>query len=165
MPRALRIAIIGGGLGGMAACLAFHRRGIEATVHERSPELGEIGAGLNLSPNALKALRALGVEDEAIAIAARPPDQVIRSWRSGRVRAPRLRAHPRAARHTRPARLAPPRQGEPPCLTAGALPARSRDGMAQPLRRRQVADPGRMALRLRRRGGDRVLGGDWRVGP
>ena len=85
MPRAPRIAIIGGGLGGMAACLAFHRRGIEATVHERSPELGEIGAGLNLSPNALKALRALGVEDEAIAIAARPPDQVIRSWRSGRV--------------------------------------------------------------------------------
>ncbi len=85
MPRTPKVAIVGGGLGGLAACLAFHRRGIEAVVHEQTPELGEIGAGLNLSPNALKALRALGVEDEVLAVAARPPDQVIRSWRSGRV--------------------------------------------------------------------------------
>jgi salicylate hydroxylase len=85
MTRAPKVAIIGGGLGGLAACLAFHRRGIEAVVHEQTPELGEIGAGLNLSPNALKALRALGVEDEAIAIGCQPPDQVVRSWRSGRV--------------------------------------------------------------------------------
>ena len=53
-------------LAGLAACLAFHRRSIEAAVHEQVGELGEIGAGLNLSPNALKALRALGVEDDAI---------------------------------------------------------------------------------------------------
>jgi salicylate hydroxylase len=47
--------------------------------------MSEIGAGLNLSPNALKVLRALGVEDEAIAIGCQPDDQIIRSWRSGRV--------------------------------------------------------------------------------
>ncbi len=85
MPRTPRAAIIGGGLGGLAACLALHRRGIDAVVFEQTPELSEIGAGLNLSPNALKAFRALGVEDEAIAIGFQPDDQVIRSWRSGRV--------------------------------------------------------------------------------
>jgi salicylate hydroxylase len=63
----------------------MHRRGIEAVVHEQTPELSEIGAGLNLSPNALKAFRALGIEDDAIAIGFQARDQVIRSWRSGRV--------------------------------------------------------------------------------
>jgi salicylate hydroxylase len=85
MPRPLKVAIVGGGLGGLAACLAFHRRGIAADVYEQVGELGEIGAGLNLSPNALKALRSLGVEDAAIDIGFRPGDQVVRSWRSGRV--------------------------------------------------------------------------------
>ncbi len=85
MPRTLKVAIIGGGLGGLAACLAFHRRGIEGAVYEQVAELGEIGAGLNLSPNALKAMRVLGVEDDAIDIGFQPRDQVVRSWRSGRV--------------------------------------------------------------------------------
>jgi len=85
MARTPRVAIIGGGLGGLAACLAMQRRGIEAFVYERTPGLSEIGAGLNLSPNALKALRALGVEDDAMAIGFRPQAQVVRSWRSGRV--------------------------------------------------------------------------------
>jgi salicylate hydroxylase len=85
MPGTPRAAIIGGGLGGLASCLALHQRGIEAVVYEQTAELSEIGAGLNMSPNALKALRALGIEDEAIAIGFQPDDQVIRSWRSGRV--------------------------------------------------------------------------------
>ncbi len=85
MARAPRVAIIGGGLGGLSAALALHRRGIEAEVYEQTPELSEVGAGLNLSPNALKVLRALGVEDAAIDIGFRPTDQVVRSWRSGRV--------------------------------------------------------------------------------
>lgn len=85
MTRSPRVAIIGGGLGGLAACLAFDRRGIEAVVYEQTPALSEIGAGLNLSPNALKAFRALGVEQAAIEIGFQARDQVIRSWRSGRV--------------------------------------------------------------------------------
>ena len=48
------VAIIGGGIGGLAAALALQRRGIAAKVFERTPGLVEIGAGLNLSPNALK---------------------------------------------------------------------------------------------------------------
>src|SRR5262249_27387244 len=68
MRRAPRIAIVGGGVGGLAAALALERWGAEIVVCEQSPALNEIGAGLNLSPNALLALRVLGVEDAVIAL-------------------------------------------------------------------------------------------------
>ena len=85
MARTPRVAIIGGGIGGLAASLALTRRGIEAHVFEQSAQLSEIGAGLTLSPNALKAFRALGVEDAAIAVGFNAEHSTIRSWRSGRV--------------------------------------------------------------------------------
>jgi salicylate hydroxylase len=85
MQRAPRVAIIGGGIGGLAAALALNRHGIEATVYEQSASLREIGAGLNLSPNAIKAFRVLGVEEEAIAVGWPTQDQIVRSWRSGRI--------------------------------------------------------------------------------
>ena len=55
------IAILGGGIGGLACALALHRAGVECTVHERADELREIGAGLLLSPNACAVIRALGL--------------------------------------------------------------------------------------------------------
>jgi len=85
MTRAPRIAIVGGGVGGLAAALALERRGADIVVCEQSPALNEIGAGLNLSPNALMALRALGVEDAVIALGCESDFLTIRSWRSGRV--------------------------------------------------------------------------------
>jgi glycine/D-amino acid oxidase-like deaminating enzyme len=51
MPRAPRVAIIGGGIGGLAAALALERRGVEAIVCEQAPALSEFAAGLNLTPN------------------------------------------------------------------------------------------------------------------
>jgi len=84
MPRAPRILIVGGGIGGLAAALALERRGAETVVCEQSPALSEIGAGLNLTPNAIKALRALGVEDAVDAIASGSEFLNIRSWKSGR---------------------------------------------------------------------------------
>jgi salicylate hydroxylase len=84
MPRAPRIAIIGGGIGGLAAALALERCGAQPIVCEQSPALSEIGAGLNLTPNAVKALRALGVEHAVNAIAAGSEFLNIRSWKSGR---------------------------------------------------------------------------------
>jgi 2-polyprenyl-6-methoxyphenol hydroxylase-like FAD-dependent oxidoreductase len=53
--------VIGGGIGGLAAALALDRIGWHATVLERTPVLGEIGAGMSQAPNALRALEALGV--------------------------------------------------------------------------------------------------------
>jgi salicylate hydroxylase len=84
MSRAARIAIIGGGIGGLAAALALERRGAETIVCEQSPTLSEIGAGLNLTPNAIKALRSLGIEREVEAIGSGSEFMVIRSWKSGR---------------------------------------------------------------------------------
>jgi len=83
--RTPKVAIVGGGIGGLAAALALQRRGIEVAVYERAPEIGEIGAGLNLSPNAVKAFRALGIERETLDVGFRAEYQVVRSWRSGRV--------------------------------------------------------------------------------
>jgi salicylate hydroxylase len=61
--RTARIAVIGAGIGGLAAACALRQRGFEVEVYERAPELGEVGAGLQLGPNAVKVLRALGVEE------------------------------------------------------------------------------------------------------
>jgi salicylate hydroxylase len=84
MPRSPRVVIIGGGIGGLTTALALERRGIEVTVCEQSPALSEIGAGLNLTPNAIKAFRALGLENEIIAIGSGSNFMNIRSWKSGR---------------------------------------------------------------------------------
>jgi salicylate hydroxylase len=85
MARTPKIAIIGGGIAGLAAAVAFHRRGIDATVYEQAPELSEIGAGVQMTPNAMKALKSLGLEQAAMAVAFEPESQVLRSWKSGRV--------------------------------------------------------------------------------
>ena len=84
MPRAPRIAIIGGGIGGLAAALALERRGVEVVVCEQSPAHSEIGAGLNLTPNAVKAFRALGLNEAIEDIGWGSEFLVIRSWNSGR---------------------------------------------------------------------------------
>jgi len=80
-----RVAIIGGGIGGLAAARALHRRGLEVAVYEAAPELREIGAGVSLGPNAMKVLRALGLEDAVRAIAGRYDRRVSRNWRTGRL--------------------------------------------------------------------------------
>ena len=84
MPRAPRIAIVGGGIGGLSAALALEQRGAEVTVYEQSPVHSEIGAGLNLTPNAVKAFRALGIEDKIEDIGSGSEFLIIRSWKSGR---------------------------------------------------------------------------------
>jgi len=61
----LPILVAGGGIGGLAAALALTRRGFSVRVLEQSPEIGEIGAGIQLGPNAFHALDALGVGPKA----------------------------------------------------------------------------------------------------
>ena len=80
-----RVAIIGGGIGGLTAANALSRAGIEAAVYEAAAELREIGAGVALHPNAMKVLRAIGVEDGVRAVAGRSQWQVMRNWKTGRV--------------------------------------------------------------------------------
>ena len=61
--RPLRIAVIGGGIGGLAAAHALLRQGIEVTVHEQASKLGEIGAGVQLAPNGFRLLARYGLGD------------------------------------------------------------------------------------------------------
>ncbi len=85
MRRSAKIAIIGGGIAGLAAALALRRRGVEVAVYEQAGELSEIGAGVQMTPNAMKALFALGLEEAAMRVAFEPEGQVLRSWKSGRL--------------------------------------------------------------------------------
>ncbi len=80
MSRPVRVVVIGAGIGGLAAACALRQHGIEVEVYERSSELGEVGAGLQLGPNAVKVLRALGIEDALSRLAFEPTNIVSVSW-------------------------------------------------------------------------------------
>ena len=85
MARTARIAVIGGGIGGLTAAQALLRRGFEVSVYESAPELKEIGAGVSLSPNAMKALRSLELEDAVRDVAYVSEYQYLRNWKTGAV--------------------------------------------------------------------------------
>lgn len=64
-PKSMPVLIAGGGIGGLAAALALVRQGFTVQVLEQASEIGEIGAGVQLSPNAFHAFDALGVGEKA----------------------------------------------------------------------------------------------------
>ncbi|MBH2010041.1 MAG: 3-hydroxybenzoate 6-monooxygenase [Xanthomonadaceae bacterium] len=64
-PADLPVLVAGGGIGGLAAALALVRRGFSVKVLEQAPEIGEIGAGIQLGPNAFHAFDALGIGEKA----------------------------------------------------------------------------------------------------
>ncbi len=77
-PRSeLPVIVAGGGIGGFAAALALSRRGLAVKVLEQAPEIGEIGAGIQLGPNGFAALDALGIGDEARALAVYTDEMVM----------------------------------------------------------------------------------------
>jgi salicylate hydroxylase len=76
MARRARILVIGAGIGGLAAACALREMGFEVQVYERAAELGEVGAGLQLGPNAVKVLRALGLEERLRPLACEPTNIV-----------------------------------------------------------------------------------------
>ena len=83
MSSSCRIAIVGGGLAGLAAANALQTFGIEAQVFEAAPELGEIGASVNCSPQAVKALIAVGVGEQIAAIGHKSPGTYTRNMQTG----------------------------------------------------------------------------------
>jgi salicylate hydroxylase len=78
-----KILIAGAGLGGLVAALALLRDGHDVQVFEQAAQLGEVGAGLQLSANATRVLSLLGVDDAVRAVASVPAGKQVRLWNTG----------------------------------------------------------------------------------
>jgi salicylate hydroxylase len=79
-----KIVIAGAGIGGLCAALALAKHGFDVAIYEQSSHLGEVGAGLQLSPNAIHVLQALGIADKVKAKAFRPKSAVMRHFQTGK---------------------------------------------------------------------------------
>jgi salicylate hydroxylase len=77
------VAIVGGGIGGLAAALALIRRGIDVEVYEQAPELRELGAGVQISANGTRVLHALGLKAALEKVQVLPAGKAIRLWNTG----------------------------------------------------------------------------------
>ncbi|MSQ18627.1 MAG: FAD-binding protein [Betaproteobacteria bacterium] len=77
------IAIVGGGLGGLAAAIALRQRDFDVEVYEQAAELGAFGAGINLSANAVKVFDALGLKGRLHEVSFEPQGHAWRNWTSG----------------------------------------------------------------------------------
>lgn len=82
--KQLSIAVIGGGIGGLTAALSLLRAGHDVHVHEQAPGLNEVGAGIQISPNASKVLHGLGLAAPLAAAGVRPLAWRQRRWDDGR---------------------------------------------------------------------------------
>ncbi len=83
MATGCRIAIVGGGLAGVATANALKTFGIKAQLYEAAPALGEIGAAVNVSPQAVKALRAIGRGEQVAAVGYSSPGIYTRNMLTG----------------------------------------------------------------------------------
>jgi salicylate hydroxylase len=81
----LRVAVVGGGIGGLVLAIALGQRDVRVQVFEQVPELREIGAGIALSANATRLLERLGLGERLAAVSAQPSALVFRRWDDGRV--------------------------------------------------------------------------------
>ncbi|GGW62767.1 FAD-dependent monooxygenase [Streptomyces caelestis] len=79
MTQARRAVVIGGGIGGLTAAVALHRRGRQVTVLERARSLEPVGAAISLAPNSLRALDVIGLGDEIRDLAAWAGDGGLRT--------------------------------------------------------------------------------------
>ncbi|GAB2866006.1 FAD-dependent monooxygenase [Actinocorallia aurea] len=77
------IAISGAGIGGLSAAIALRALGHEVVVYEQAPKFARVGADINLTPNAVRALDGLGVGDALRETAARPTHRISRTYDTG----------------------------------------------------------------------------------
>jgi salicylate hydroxylase len=80
---ALRILIVGAGIGGLTAALALLRDGHDVEVYEQAPQLAELGAGVQISANGARVLFALGLERALREVWCEPAGKEIRLWNTG----------------------------------------------------------------------------------
>src|SRR5262249_4424929 len=90
MVERVSVAIIGGGIGGLAAGASLLQAGFDVHVYEQAKALSEVGAGINIGPNASRLLHRLGLAERLGAYGIKPSTFDQRRWDDGRflVRAP-----------------------------------------------------------------------------
>jgi salicylate hydroxylase len=81
----MRVIVVGGGIGGLTAALTLMRAGLDVEVFEQAPELHEVGAGIQISPNATRILHRLGLGETLERIGVRPLTFEFIRWDDGRV--------------------------------------------------------------------------------
>jgi salicylate hydroxylase len=80
----LHVAVIGAGIGGLAAAVGLHRAGFSVDVYEQAPELTEVGGGINMGPNAVRVLQRLALGAQLDRVGVRPAGTHQRRWQDGR---------------------------------------------------------------------------------
>ena len=85
MGTSLSIAIVGAGIGGLAAAALLTRAGHDVQVYEQASRFARVGAGIQMAPNAVKVLRRLRVEDRVRRAAFQPDVALSREWDSGAI--------------------------------------------------------------------------------
>src|SRR5262244_760339 len=83
MSTSKHAVVVGAGIGGLTAALALLKRGIDVQVYEQSDQLGEIGAGIQISSNGTRVLFALGLEAALAQVQVRPERRELRHWSTG----------------------------------------------------------------------------------
>jgi salicylate hydroxylase len=81
--RDLRVLIAGGGIGGITTALALRQRGIDAVLFEQAEAFREVGAGIQLSANATRVLRTLGLGEPLARVGIYPEGRDYRAWDTG----------------------------------------------------------------------------------
>ncbi|MEI7755773.1 MAG: NAD(P)-binding protein, partial [Actinomycetota bacterium] len=76
----MRFGIVGGGIGGLTAALVIAHRGHDVAVFERASAFREVGAGVQISPNAGRVLHSLGLGEAFDEISVHPERMVFRRW-------------------------------------------------------------------------------------
>src|ERR1051325_1654001 len=85
MPKPKKILIAGAGIGGLSAACCLMRKGFDVEIHEQAPVLSEVGAGIQISANAMHVLRDLGLSDAIAQLGVRPKAYVFRLHDTGEV--------------------------------------------------------------------------------
>src|SRR6202022_70623 len=86
MARPLSIAIVGAGMGGLAAAAALRRVGVDVTVYEQAAQFIRLGAGMQIGCNAMEVLRGLGLESRLRGGSFYPRSWNNRDWKTGDVK-------------------------------------------------------------------------------
>ncbi len=84
MARGEYLVVVGGGIAGLTAAIGLRQAGFATTLLEAAPAFGEVGAGLTLSPNAMKAFDHVGLCEAVARAGVEPRRQRIQHWQDGR---------------------------------------------------------------------------------